>query len=171
MTTESIQGPAKDWAQADWSLITWTVLNECLQALAESIQILNQITYCLTLQALTNVWWQNIEKNIGCSETKFGVLSKNLHTVFGSCFWQWTGNILHVLQLFYLQTLIKNSIPVLPKNIGSVVFACFVENHHKYMCNYFTMFNTKSLAKLCLRAPYVFSNVLPPNICQWMQCK
>jgi hypothetical protein len=29
--------------------------------------------YCrVTLGALTNVWMQNIRKNIGCTETKFG---------------------------------------------------------------------------------------------------
>ena len=74
------------------------------------------IFFTVSLQALTNVWWQNIGKNIRCSETKFGqlfctkhgriiahvftivlhktqnhnranVLCTNLYTVFGSCFY------------------------------------------------------------------------------------
>ena len=32
------------------------------------------------------------------------------------------------------------------------------------MCNYYTIFSAKSLAKLCLRAPNAFSNVLPKKI-------
>jgi hypothetical protein len=51
------------------------------------------------------------------------------------------------------------------------VFLCSVENHHKYMCDYYIIFSAKSLAKLCLRAPNVFSNVLPPNICQCPPCE
>ena len=50
------------------------------------------------------------------------------------------------------------------------MFLCSVENHHKYIYNYFTMFSAKLLAKLCFRAPNGFSNVLPPNTCQCMQC-
>ena len=52
----------------------------------------------------------------------------------------------------------------------SVVFPCSVENHCKYMCNYFIMFCAKSLIKLCLRASNDIFNVLPPNICQCLQC-
>jgi len=46
----------------------------------------------------------------------------------------------------------------------------FVKGYIKYTCNYFIMFKEKSLAKLCLRAPNDISNVLPPNICQCLQC-
>ena len=59
--------------------------------------------------------------------------------------------------------------PVFLKNIRSVVFPCSVENHFKYMCNYFIMFCAKSLIKLCLRAPNNIFNVFPPNICQCLQ--
>jgi len=46
----------------------------------------------------------------------------------------------------------------------------FVKGYIKYTCNYFIMFKEKSLAKLCLRAPNDIFNVLPPNICQCLQC-
>ena len=53
--------------------------------------------------------------------------------------------------------------PLFPKNNRFVVFSCPVENHCKYMCNYFIMFCAKSLIKLCLRAPNDIFNVLPPK--------
>jgi hypothetical protein len=96
-----------------------------------------------TLQALTNVWWQNIGKNIRCSETKFGqlfctkhgriivhvftivlhktqnhnranILCKNLHTVFGLCFCTKQRNILLVLAM---------------KVIFSMFCRCFICKH------------------------------------------
>src|SRR5882762_7331116 len=40
---------------------------------------LNEMLWFQALQALTNVWWQNIGKNIRCSETKFGQLFGTKH--------------------------------------------------------------------------------------------
>src|SRR5882762_2014611 len=74
-------------------------------------------------------------------------------------------------QAIYFAVWYKNSILVFAKNIRSVMVLGFVKGYIKYTCNYFIMFKEKSLAKLCLRAPNDIFNVLPPNICQCLQCR
>src|ERR1700683_1420957 len=81
-------------------------------------------------------------------------------------FWQCFHPIYIDFFLFYAKELIQNSIPVLTKNIESVLIPCFMLNHIKYMNSNFTMFGARSRAKLCLSQP----NVLAPNIDQCLQC-
>src|SRR6202050_4368647 len=84
-------------------------------------------------------------------------------------FWQCFSLIYIGFFMFDAKELIQNSIPVLTKNIGSVLIPCFMLNHIKYMHSNFTMFGARSQAKLCLSQPNVLSNVLAPNIDQCLQ--
>src|SRR6202050_1752701 len=85
-------------------------------------------------------------------------------------FWQCFYPIYIGFFMFDAKELIQNSIPVLTKNIESVLIPCFMLNHIKYMHSNFTMFGARSRAKHCLSQPNVLSNVLAPNIDQCLQC-
>jgi hypothetical protein len=131
------------------------------------------------LQALTNVWWKNIENIIGCSETKFDqsfctkhdkIIAHVFTMILHRTWKHHRPDVLWKRQAIYFAVWYKNSILVFAKNIRSVMVLGFVKGYIKYTCNYFIMFKEKSLVKLCLRALNDIFNVLPPNICQSLQC-
>src|SRR6202050_3038040 len=64
-------------------------------------------------------------------------------------FWQCFYPIYIGFLMFDAKELIQNSIPVLTKNIESVLIPCFMLNHIKYMHSNFTIFGARSRAKLC----------------------